>query len=819
MGKEIRLFLCIRSPLSGEKVSVLRTLEDAKAQWTHERANCPEVSALLHAGTDRPFFDTFRQVLESNKGYLFLSEAARWLLDEAHAETRVAAASLSAIPGQRSQLLYVGIRGWGYESTFGRIDREAPISGAENVSSGTYSSLIKIIDKNDPFEVARICPPDLVGVALSEIPLTVRCENVLIKKELLTLEQLRGIYLRDALQWANFGRKSAVDLAEALRRFIESRLRLESSQPDRGVEDTTLPEEEKALALPVRAAQEATLLSEIDEFTTTLKPSHQSVLAERILSQKSLEQVGELLGVTRERVRQIESRILDAIAKLEWAKALKERISRLLFGRTEPLFLDLIEVEDPWFAGWSMRARELSNLISALPSDLRVLRAQNRIIVSRISAERFERVLKNTLDFLAQQVREDWSRGDVDLFIEGALRSERAYDLAGLTKELLLPELNFSRTRGEDKEVLRSVGSKLNEVIMAILASAEAPLHYSEIAAAVSERTGRDLSVHNVHARLPRTSALFFGRGRYGVEAHYPISADVELELVDLLKEIMLVDPQRQWHAAELVDDLDARGVDLPDVLDKYILNILMSRAKEFQGMGRMVWSLKTSAGIHKRGRIDVIDACVQVLIESGKPLSTREVKERIGRLRGTSDFSCIQPNERLARVAPEKWGLVDRDFGLNKEEREHLLTNLESELERRTIGLHLSELTHFIWKITGPAQEVTDYMLMGLAQTDPRFRLHRGQLIALAKWNEARRPNVRAAISACVNSRVEVTVPEVVAEVTAMVGREIQRGEVTNTLLQLGWRRQGLTETYVVAYDDEEETSDGSLDADFIVT
>jgi hypothetical protein len=815
MGKEIRLFLCLRSVLSGERVSVHRTLEDAKAQWLEERANCPEVSGLLHAGADRPSYDTFRATLESHKGYLFLTEATRWLLDDVHVESRVAAAILGTIPRQRNQPLYLAIVGWGYDISFGRRNEKTPLSRADDISREAFAQRMKTINAGDPFEIARICPEGLIGVALSEISMPVRCQNVLVKQELSTVGQLQDLYLRDALHWANFGKKSAVDLAEALRCFIDSRTRavdvcVSAPNGDRGSEEDAAPN-------LVSATPATTLQQELNEFIALLKPSQKKVLEERVLNQKSLEQVGEFLGVTRERVRQIESRLLDTLGKSLWVKSLRERVSTLLNRRSDPLFLDLIEVEDPWFSGWSFQARELAALISAFPSDLTILRSQDRIIVSRISQDVFDRILKNAVGFLAQQVSEDWSREDVELFIEGALRSEKAPDLARLAIELLGPELHFSHMPSREKEILCSVGSDVNEIIMAILGNAEAPLHYSEIASALAIRMGKELTVHNIHARLPRTPALFFGRGRYGVEAHYLLSAEVEMEVVGVVEDVMAADPERQWHTTELLEALEARGEDLPDALDKYILNILLSRSKEFQDMGRMVWSLKAVHRTDARGRIDLRDACVQVLIESGHALHNREIKERIGRLRGTSEFFFLQPTERMARVAPNKWGLVERDFGLTMGERTTFLAGLEFALEKRAISLHVSELSKLVETQAGEERMYsvpTDYMLMGLVQTDPRFRVHRGRLIALRTWSDARRPTLRSAVGQTLcEGRAEVSVTALVVELEALVGREVQRGEVTNALLQRGWRRQGLTETYVASFMDEEEAAEGSLD------
>lgn len=94
----------------------------------------------------------------------------------------------------------------------------------------------------------------------------------------------------------------------------------------------------------------------------------------------------------------------------------------------------------------------------------------------------------------------------------------------------------------------------------------------------------------------------------------------------------------------------------------------------------------------------------------------------------------------------------------------------------------------------------------MGLSQTDPRFKSHQGQLIGLSSWNSARRPSVRSAVVSCLAERSEVAVPDFLNEVIALVDRPVQRGEVTNALLQLGWRRQGPTDTYAPVALEEDE-------------
>jgi hypothetical protein len=160
------------------------------------------------------------------------------------------------------------------------------------------------------------------------------------------------------------------------------------------------------------------------------------------------------------------------------------------------------------------------------------------------------------------------------------------------------------------------------------------------------------------------------------------------------------------------------------------------------------------------------MEACAEILVESGRPMHRLEIKKEIGRLRGTGDFFFIRPTERMARVAPNTWGLVDRDFGLTTNERAIFLNNLESALEQGAVSLHVSELPKHHGTAADCACKPTEFMLMGLVQCDPRFRVHPGRLIALAAWNDARRHTISSAVGQCAGAgRTEVNATGFVSE------------------------------------------------------
>ena len=450
---------------------------------------------------------------------------------------------------------------------------------------------METIDIDDPCEVARICPPGLMDVPLSEIPMPLRCQEALVQQKVANLRQLQSRCQNTFPRLARFGPASARDLAEALRRFIMWRASHESVFVGATAEDDSI----------YGAAPARTLLEELDKFVANLSESRRKVFDERVMGQKGLREVGNMLEVSSQRASQIEQRVRAELAKQPWVKDLRERLLALLSGRSEPLFLDLVEVDDPWFSGLSSRSREFTRLMCFLQWELTVVLLQGREIVSQISQNRFDGVAESIISFLAKKVEERWSRERVELYIEGELRFQGAPELAGYVTELLRPALHYSLLHGEEKGYLCSVGGGVNEIILAMVQNSEWPLHYIDIARTLSVRLGERFKSRNIEQRLSNIPGLLcFGRGRYGSESHYPVSAEAEAEVAGMVADIMAGGPERLWHVDELLKAMEARGKELADDLDKQILNILLSRSEEFRKMGRMTWSLKAAPQSHE---------------------------------------------------------------------------------------------------------------------------------------------------------------------------------------------------------------------------
>jgi hypothetical protein len=459
----------------------------------------------------------------------------------------------------------------------------------------------------------------------------------------------------------------------------------------------------------------------------------------------TLDEVGRLLGVTRERARQLESRALRKF--VEAVPLLRDtgpRLTRLLSKRTEPLYLDLLPLEDRLFEGFEHRESFLGHLIERFSDPpLHVWPLHGRLIVTKISEEHWPVLRRRSESVLEEHAGSNLTRGDVELLLAAIASSNQAEDLTRELLNILEPLMYFAQTTEAEGPVLVGFGRGVRTAITAILENSPTPLTCREI---MSQLTSRDIfpSDENACRNAIRASGaeVLSGR-RYGLQKHLGLSEEELREVATVAQEVVLEGrARRQWHCSDLLREVlrrkpswRRRGVDL------YILNVALQYAQSLQPLGRFVWREGEGTETRSEDRRHVADLCVAMLEEAGGPLTTQELEERVERIRTVHHQFQPQPNERMARLSVGLWGLVDRDFGLSAVARSKLLDALARCLRRRRNPLHVSEIPAALARVIRPSRKVPSaHAILGLAQIDNRFRVTRGYMIKLDKRAHAGR-------------------------------------------------------------------------------
>jgi hypothetical protein len=501
---------------------------------------------------------------------------------------------------------------------------------------------------------------------------------------------------------------------------------------------------------------------------------------------RTLEDTAQELGVTRERVRQIQKKITQTILKQEfWDDILHIRLQKLITGRSDPLFLDAIEQEDAWFAGFSDNLTLLENLLNAFSKieDLNFLPYENRKIVTRLSYQQWRDMKYDLINMLEHSLDLGHTMDDIEMFTESKLAKAGASELSSLLFEELSKDLNFSMINGE--MTLVSVGNSLGSHLRALLETTDKPMHFEEIAALYEQKYGVPISSRYVHACLGHSGFPLFGRGTYGLPRHLAIPSDVQDSMLHRIEAIILAGPaDRQWHTRDLIDQF--AGEPYASELDKYTVNIVLKPSKQLRYLGKWSWKIK-SAGDEDAERLHMRIAIYDALKTAGGALRIEELQDLVSQARGIGDIFNVHPNELYSRVDPGTWGLLDRDFILSLPEQENLKNHLLTEFTVSGRSLHKTELLQAITGLN-PPEELTDNQVLGVLIADPRFKSWHGGFVGLSSWSDSGRKSLTVVLKELAESVTDaIGTDEVVAWVRTELGHDFNRYSISIYLNKYG--------------------------------
>lgn len=575
-----------------------------------------------------------------------------------------------------------------------------------------YEALRDVVPQNDPFLLAQITPSAKTDIRLEELPLSPRCSNVLQREGIVTVADLVQHSLDGTLRdWNNFGRTSAAELAARIRQQIE--------HPNGG-SDT---ESSEIVSEPLLIS----LTNEMGE----LGERNAAIVASRLgvgQQPRTLEAIARQYGLTRQRIEQIVSRWLRATLKRPWRREVGQRIARLFVNRREPLYLDLLDSEDTWFAGWD-EALNLGNAIEMLTDGrFTILSVSGLNVITQLAPLTWARLPGQVIRYL-KTLGPALTESETHLAVEGFADAHGAGYLGELLYLSVRDRLQFATQSGAT--TLSSIGGGLIHHVKAVLDAAERPLHYTEIATRCAERVGKTTIAAAVHNFLPNAGAKYFGHGQWAQSRHFVLSEKRRQDLVREAEAVVQADgADRQCHVDELLAEIGERSPELVQGLDKYTFNYALEASSILVPKGRLVWSTKAHGA---RRRIDVGAACEQLVQEKGSPMSRAELVAALKQYRGLGRHLNIGPKSRLLRISPGTWGFLERDFGLSEAEAANVRDRIYSHLVATGKPLREVDLRDFVSKIE--AAQLTPYMLMTIAQVDPRFRLQGGRRLGLAAW------------------------------------------------------------------------------------
>ncbi len=669
-----------------------------------------------------------------------------------------------------------------------------------------YRNLKTVINIEDPSELIPILPISILEAHIAQLGLTVRTCNVFQIQDIFTLKDSLSYSLVEMMRWPNFGKKSAKDLCEVLDASVEKLSFLLPVNSDDSISNNTAGEEK--IEAEAEAEEDSSfehvakiaLKQHFENSLSMLKENERKVLECRTGYQgavKTLEEVGDIIGVTRERVRQIQKAKISKIINTEyWDDCIAIKVGELLLNRGQPLYLEMLEIEDNWFAGFMGNYQHLAAIIELFSeSEIRIININGAAIVSRIRQDDWDAMISNYKKSLRRKANEQtWSRCDLEIMFKASLDEKGASELYpliwGIFSEILIFEESSS-----GNEILISYGKTLYSATLAVLHQAESPLHFSIIAERVCEQFGRSATDSQVNSCLHKVGAKLFDRGIYGLPHFNPISEGTCQHLRIVVETLTYSGSlMKQWHCTEFLRLLQEKFPALPEELNQYILNMILEDSEKLTYLNKNVWA-RADSDQSSRDRVDMADAFTKILEDSGRPLKGVEIKEKLKEIRGVHEGLQLQPTERMILVGPDIWGLIERDIGGTEENNKHKLDVIFSYLSDSQKGIHVSEVAECLASYHLDPIETSSYALLNLAQRDERFFLARAMFLGLSDWGEdVRRLNYSQAVRKVLEEMNRpMSIVEINAKVEMLTGLEVDNS-VTGSLIKEGGKFNSAT-------------------------
>lgn len=675
---------------------------------------------------------------------------------------------------------------------------------------GVQSSDSSLIDR------LKSAPPWLLSVPITDLNLTLRSRNVCAEHEIKIIGDLAKYGLKGLYKLPNLGQKSIQEMSQEIAHLLSTGFSLREVAPklESGItqhQANITPGSKDSSAKPAAdfkdefgndvwlspeinrdlegrwpegsvSAESApkSILSGFAAMTEMLPQGEREVWAGRLgfrCERMTLKQISDQIGVTRERVRQIEVKIFKKVQRHPFWDDLARRVQEHLRGRTSPLFLNGLSAIDPWFEGADQLAHPLRVASDQIPKlGFHILTWNDMPVIATMSQAQWIEVNDEAKSLLLAIADQNLSERDALSQVSGVLfgkgedmREALLEDVSKFCVWSLLPD---------GSRILAGFGKSAAALVSGVLQASDSPLHIEEIQRRVGAYSAYEATnTGNIH-RAASEVGLLYGRGTYGLMKHCPLNPSEMLAIRAEVEDIIFGgSSSKQWHSNELYEELLNRGFEYEGRLTKYIINIALSNSSSLVYLRRMIWGVRGKWNDNADARLDVKQAIVSLLEEEGKPMSTDQIRSRLIEGRGLNTHFQIWASSPLVRLGPGLWGLEGRDLDM---QRARMLSyRLLKELSVRQEGIHVSEVASFL----GLSSEADVSMLTSVAKTDG-LRMDKGQYCYLQPWGESRRISVWAAATSTLKAHPNGLLrSDLQLFVDRIVNRKVDRQQLSGIL------------------------------------
>lgn len=651
-------------------------------------------------------------------------------------------------------------------------------------------------------DYCKIIPPWGLEISVDQFRFSVRTSNRLIMLGIKNVGDFSSFTNDTLMKAPGFGRKSLTEvrteLADHVNTFLISPGTGQSafsglSAPHtvevqlHGVDEPSL--DSKHAFLPATSLEAE--IRDADTFCELLvvllkciKKNQADALEMRLglfSEDKTLQQAGEVLGVTRERARQLESAGRRAVLSiLDLREIMRERLDRIRDGMVIPLLVQNLPNYDSWFNGVEDKPWLVDNFFGIFGvGTYKVHKFDNLNIVSLGDSGFLETIIRATKDFI---------KGSVESGINRAVVRKRVSDFVSATTPELIEfifaeSVKNARFIGEPpNDILVSYGLGIDSSISAILHNSATPLRVEQVTLKLQSEFGQVSGVNQVRNACA-SMCFLYAPSTFGFRRHLGLSDEEITSIADYAVDLLEAGSKgRQWHSSEIFAEIPEFQTEFTIPLNQYTLGICLELSGKFNSLGRMVYVIKDEInGGSKTKRIEFSQFIEAVLDRSPIPMKVDDIIQQISNDRGLSSFSQILPLGRVVSTGRSTWGLLDKHLGLSERDYAVLVEEVVSILRAKGTGLTEEELVaelpdHSLSKRFSD----NPYVIFSLCTKSKQCKKD-DDFLYLREWDEPRRITMRGAVLQVISSMPTEGLPikAIVSRAVELYGKDLVKENI----------------------------------------
>lgn len=678
-------------------------------------------------------------------------------------------------------------------------------------------------------DYCKIIPPWGLEIPVTQFRFSVRTANRLIVLGIKNVGDFSSFSNETLMKAPGFGRKCLTEvrteLSDQLNTFLISPGVHQQGVTGFHTPDTTLVQSHAAEVsrpdtdqtfLPTTSIEAE--IREADTFCELLvillkciKKNKADVLEMRLglfCEDKTLHQAGEVMGVTRERARQLEaSGRREILSLLDLREIMRERLDRIRDGMEIPLLVQNLSNYDSWFHGIEDRPWLMDNFFVMFGvGTYRVHKYDNLSIVSLGDSGFLDTIIRTTKEFIKSSVKDGISR---------AVVRKRVSDFVSATTPELI-EFIFAESVKNAKFIgdppndkLVSYGYGIDSSVAAILHSSDVPLRVEQVTLKLQSEFGQVSGVNQVRNSCA-SMCFLYAPSTFGFRNHLGLTDEEIVSVAEYVVDLFEAGVKgRQWHSREILTEIPEFQTEFSIPLNQYTLGICLELSGKFNCLGRMIYLLKEEDSIgSKTKRIEFSQFIEAVLDRSPTPMKTDEITQKVSNDRGLSGFSQILPIGRIVSTDRSTWGLLDKHLGLSDKDYAVLVEEIVSILRTKGTGLTEAELVTELPK-DSLANRFSDnpYIIFSLCTKSKQCKKD-DDFLYLREWDEPRRMTMRGAVLQVISSMPPegLAIKDIVFKTVHLYGKDLVKENIYAVMRNAGAIYVEDTGTWRYAKEDSAE-------------